>query len=244
MLEVSMGRSLSSTQLLWPTCAIYCLSSCNLLVSLERSSAGRVQNMTIIFFRTSWTSFRTTLAGCEWILQGERAWMDTAGCELRSGVFYLLTSLSAVRRVPKGQREEETGHWSQGRDMEALTASVDPEDKHSSVLWIWLRANNQPKIIECQGYDQEVAYEALQICNLLYKRLLSRRRQRAANTMSKIWNRTSASSAFRCMWYPRSLAVSSERLCRRSKAWTAGILYSNRDTSIATGILYSNRYTL
>jgi len=129
-------------------------------------------------------------------------------------------------------------------DMEALTASVDPEDKHSSVLWIWLRANNQPKIIECQGYDQEVAYEALQICNLLYKRLLSRRRQRAANTMSKIWNRTSASSAFRCMWYPRSLAVSSERLCRRSKAWTAGILYSNRDTSIATGILYSNRYTL
>ena len=73
MPEVSMGRSLSSTQLLWPTCAIYCLSSRNLLVSLERSSAGRVQNMTIIFFRTSWTSFRTTLAGCEWILQGERA---------------------------------------------------------------------------------------------------------------------------------------------------------------------------
>ena len=38
----------------------------------------------------------------------------------------------------------------------------------------------------------------------------------------------------------RRHAVSSERLCRRSKAWTAGILYSNRDTSIATGILYSN----
>ena len=63
--------------------------------------------------------------GREWTLQG-----------VNCGVMccYLLTSLCTVRRVPKGQREEETGHWSQGRDMEALTASVDPEDKHSSVL--------------------------------------------------------------------------------------------------------------